>query len=189
MRPALLPVLIASLVLILLPIDPAAAANTTTPAPDSTPAPAAGMPVRLSFLIDGVVYVMQCNLTGLNMSNCSFATDHGLTVTPLSSSPSGLTEIPVYIVVMLGFTLALVAVLVGMAAYLVWSRNTGRTAGGYAAPPEQYQPEGLPPGQYPQQPGFDPRYYGGQASNAGGRPKIINVNLVQPSLPPETSLP
>lgn len=188
MRPALLPVFIASLVLILLPIDPAAAANTTTPAPDSTPAPAAGMPVRLSFLIDGVVYVMQCNLTGLNMSNCSFATDHGLTVTPLSSSPSGLTEIPMYIVVMLGFTLALVAVLVGMAAYLVWSRNTGRTAGGYAAPPEQYQPEGLPPGQYPQQPGFDPRYYG-QASNAGGRPKIINVNLVQPSLPPETSLP
>ena len=155
------------------------ATNTTTPA--GTPEPAAGTPVRLSFLIDGVVYVMQCNFSGLNMSNCSFATDHGLTVTRLSSS-AGLTEIPMYIVVMLGFTLALVAVLVGMAAYLVWSRNTGQTSGGYAAPPEQ-GPQ-YPPGPQYQQPG----YYG-TASSADGRNRIISVNLVQTKLLPETALP
>lgn len=177
------------LCVLVLSVDYASAATTTalttTPVPDTTPAPAAGTPVRVSFLIDGVVYVMQCNFTGLNMSNCSFAMDHGLTVTPLSAS-GGSTDLPLYIVVMLGFTLALVVVLVGLAAYLVWSRNTGQTSGGYAAPPEQgppYQPDS----QYGQYQG--PGYYG-SASSASGRPKIISVNLVQPCLPPDTtSLP
>ena len=161
-------------------VNPASAQGNTT----TTPAPATGTLTRLSFLIDGIVYVMQCNVTGLNMSNCSFETDHGLSVTPVTSLP-GLTEIPTYIVVMLGFTLALVAVLVGLAAYLVWSRNTGRTSGGgYAPPPEQYGP---PPGMYPPQE-LPPQYYG-QGSNAAGRPKIISVNLVQPSLPPDATPP
>lgn len=166
----------------------AATTNTTTPAPDVTPAPSAGTPLRLSFVIDGVVYAVQCNFTGFNMSNCSFVADHGLTVTPLSGS----TEIPQYITVMLGFTLGIVIIVMGMAAYLVWSRNTGKTSQGYAPveqpPPAQQPAQYKQPAQY-QQPA---QYYEGgsvpagyASARAGGRPKIISVNLVQPCLPPE----
>ena len=158
----------------------AAPTNTTTPAPDVTPAPSAGTPLRLSFVIDGAVYAVQCNFSGFNMSNCSFVADHGLTVTPLSGS----TEIPQYIVAILGTTLGLVGALTGMAAYLVWSRNTGKTSQGYAPveqpPPAQYQQ----PGQYYAGP-VPQEYSGANAARAGGRPKIISVNLVQPCLPPE----
>lgn len=169
----------------------AATTNTTTPAPDVTPAPSAGTPLRLSFVIDGVVYAVQCNFTGFNMSNCSFVADHGLTVTPLSGS----TEIPQYIVAILGTTLGLVGALTGMAAYLVWSRNTGKTSQGYAPveqpPPAQQPAQYQQPGQYQQQPGqyyaepVPQQYTAGNMARAGGRPKIISVNLVQPCLPPE----
>ncbi len=166
------------------------AATNATNATGAPAEPSAGTPLRLSFVIDGVVYVMQCNFSGLNMSNCTFATDHGLTVSPLSGS--GSTDIPVYMVAIMSTTLALVAVLVGLAAYLVWSRNTGRTSQGYVPMAPQYQQNSGP--QFQPNPG-PPQYYGEpdatysrQAARAGERPKIISVNLVQPCLPPDATM-
>lgn len=190
MRPNNLHLLVGGMLFLLLLGDSSAATNTTTPAPDITPTPSAGMPLRLSFVIDGVVYVMQCNFSGLNMSNCTFATDHGLTVSPLSAS--GSTEIPEYLTAIVATTFALVVILTAMAAYLVWSRSTGMTGQGYT----QVQPNAPPPPQAPPQnpqyqtPGaWDPGMYRGNTSRAGGRPKIISVNLVQPCLPSEAMMP
>jgi hypothetical protein len=173
-----------SCVLLLLLLDSASAQTsttriTTTPAPEVTPVPAAGTLVRVSYLIDGVVYVMQCNFTGMNMSNCSFATDHGLTVTPLS----GGTDLPDYTVALLWVTLAVVGILLAMAIYTVYAlRNGGMMA---------YQQVPAQPAEPPQQPQFvqpvpqfnqRQDYYYGQAGQANGRPKVIGVNLVQPCL-------
>jgi hypothetical protein len=195
MRPAKL-----SLILLVLAggvlLDPASAQSattriTTTPAPEVTPVPAAGTLVRVSYLIDGVVYVMQCNFTGMNMSNCSFATDHGLTVTPLS----GGTDLPDYTVALLWVTLAVVGILLAMAIYTVYALRNGGMMGYQPVPapqpqqaqqPQYVEPQPAGPPQYaePQYAQYvPPSAYQGQAGRAGGRPKIIGVNLVQPCLP------
>lgn len=190
MRPDDLHPLVGCVVFLFLLGSSSAATNATNAT--ATPEPSAGTLLRLSFVIDGVVYVMQCNFSGLNMSNCTFATDHGLTVSPLSGSAGGSTDIPVYMVAIMIATLVLVAVLVGLAAYLVWSRNTGRTSQGYAPmeQPPQYQQNPGP--QYQQNPGpqyyTEPGAYSGAMARAGGRPKIISVNLVQPCLPPDATM-
>ena len=190
MRPAKL-----SLILLVLAggvlLDPASAQSattriTTTPAPEVTPVPAAGTLVRVSYLIDGVVYVMQCNFTGMNMSNCSFATDHGLTVTPLS----GGTDLPDYTVALLWVTLAVVGILLAMAIYTVYALRNGGMMGYQPVPAQQPQPaqpfvQPQPAGQpqYAEPQYVQPQYYRGEAARAGGKPKIIGVNLVQPCLP------
>lgn len=188
MRPAKL-----SLILLVLAggvlLDPASAQSattriTTTPAPEVTPVPAAGTLVRVSYLIDGVVYVMQCNFTGMNMSNCSFATDHGLTVTPLS----GGTDLPDYTVALLWVTLAVVGILLAMAIYTVYALRNGGMMGYQPVPapqpqqPQYVEPQPAGPPQYAQPVPYRQDFYG-QATQAGGRPKIIGVNLVQPCLP------
>ena len=135
-------------------------------AQSTTPAPSAGFPFSLHVMIDGVVYVMQCNFTGLNLSNCTFAADHGLTV----SRVSGSTEIPTVLQGVLYGTLALVVVLVLMAGVLMcWVKSY---MGGQYAP----MPTDVPPayGNYPP----DSRGF----AQAYGRTKIIGVNLVQPCL-------
>ena len=195
MRPAKL-----SLILLVLAggvlLDPVSAQTattriTTTPAPEVTPVPAAGTLVRVSYLIDGVVYVMQCNFTGMNMSNCSFATDHGLTVTPLS----GGTDLPDYTVALLWVTLAVVGILLAMAIYTVYALRNGGMMGYQPVPAPQPQPaQPQQQAQYVQpEYGGQPQYVlpqqqypfrdAGTAKQAGGKPKIIGVNLVQPCLP------
>jgi hypothetical protein len=148
------------------------ATTSSTPAPEVTPVPAAGTLVRVSYLIDGVVFVMQCNFTGMNMSNCSFETDHGLTVTLLS----GTTEIPLYMTALVIATLVLVVALLVMAIYTVVGLRSGGTSGGYQEVP---QPQYAPQPEYAQYPP-PTRAFG---APAGGKPKIIEINLVQPSMP------
>lgn len=163
-------------------------------AQSTTPAPSAGLPFRLSVMIDGVVYAMHCNLTGLNVSNCTFAMDHGLTV----SRASGSAEIPSYMQGILWATVVMVGILLVMAAATVYLVRRRRAGPEYSAvetspPPQQYappQPQYVPPQQYANPSsngptGYDPAFRG-QAAAAGGRSgMVIAVNLVQPRLPPE----
>ena len=142
-------------------------------AQSTTPAPSAGFPFSLHVMIDGVVYVMQCNFTGLNLSNCTFAADHGLTV----SRVSGSTEIPTVLQGVLWGTMGLVLVLIVMATVLLcWVKSY---MGGQTA---EYAPVPMPsPGPGP--PGYAPFAAGFRGEGqAYGRTKIIGVNLVQPCL-------
>ena len=144
-------------------------------AQSTTPAPSAGTPFRLSVMIDGVVYVMQCNVTGVNTTNCTFAADHGLTV----SRVSGGAEISTVMQGVLWGTLGLVVVLVVMAGVLMcWVKSY--MGGQYAPVPADMTPAY---GNYPPGPG------GSGFGQAYERTKIIGVNLVQPCLPPDGVLP
>lgn len=137
-------------------------ATSTTPAPTETPTPSAGAPMRLSFVIDGIAYAVECNISGLN---CTFVTDHGLTVTPVT----GTAEIPTLMQGVLWATLVIAVVLLIMAAVIMYFVNKRQTGQGYEPMPAQYPPPGYGPGAYAQ---------------ADVRPKIIGVNLVQPCLGP-----
>lgn len=143
-------------VLVLLLLGQSSAASTT-PAPTETPTPSAGAPMRLSFVIDGIAYAVECNISGLN---CTFVTDHGLTVTPVT----GTAEIPTLMQGVLWATLVIAIALLVMAivtVVCVIKRQRGE--------------------EYSEVPGGYPTYPGTQASV---RPKIIGVNLVQPCLGP-----
>lgn len=155
----------------------AVSSNTTTSAPSTTPAPSAGVvaPLVMSFLIDGVVYVMNCNITGLNMSSCSYTQDHGLTVSRIGSTKA---DLPDYFLPTIVATLVLVGILMIMAVagWIVWSKR--KEGGGYqVAPsmPPDMQPYGQPPPGYPQP-------YG-QAGRAEPPRKVIGVCLIKPCVP------
>ena len=107
----------------------AVTSNTTTSAPSTTPAPSAGVvfPMVMSFLIDGVVYVMNCNITGLNMSSCSYTQDHGLTVSRIGSTTA---DLPDYFLPTIVATLVLVGILMIMAVagWIPWITRSGKHA-------------------------------------------------------------
>ena len=186
---ALLPLL-----LLLLAGGADAATNTTTPAPETTPVPDAGaQTVLLSFRIDGVLFAARCNVSSgaYNMSACVFDTDHGLTVSQIGAAAK-TQEIPIYYAIMVGFTLFLsvVAVGLGVAGYMamvkmregyekVMQNNNNNQSQQYQ---QQYSPG--PYGQQPQQQYPGPNDYAqarmGSARSSSRR--VINVDLVKPCL-------
>ena len=128
---------------------------TTTP----TPVPATGMPLVLSFVIDGVVYSVRCNFSGANASNCSFVADHGLIVSRLPLT--GSSSIPQHIEVVIWTLVALVSVLLILmvAAWIVYCRS------GY----QEVSP-------------YDPNSQMTRKFDSGQLP-VIGVELVRPGLP------
>ena len=161
----------------------AVTSSTTPSAPSTTPAPSAGVvaPLVMSFLIDGVVYVMNCNITGLNMSSCSYTQDHGLTVSRIGSTTA---DLPDYFLPTIVATLVLVGILMIMAVagWIVWSKR--KEGEGYqgvpSMPPPDMQPYGQPQPGYPPQP-----QYFGTAGRVEPPRKVIGVCLIKPCVPSE----
>jgi len=185
----------ALLPLLLLVVRADAANNTTTASPATTPVPDAGeLTILLSFRIDGVAFVARCNVSSgsFNMSACVFDTDHGLTVSRIGTTAT-TQEIPVYYAVMVGFTLFLsvVAVGLGVAGYMAMMKMRE----GYEQvmqnnnnnQPQQYQQQNnqqYPPDQYgPQPPYPGPGYAQARMGSArSSSRRVINVDLVKPCL-------
>ncbi len=154
------------------------AAPTTTAAPSTTPV--AGTPLTLSFMIDGIVYVLRCNITGLNMSNCTYDLDHGLTVSKIDSAGT-TANIPDYVLAMIiGTAVLVLAILIVSLVGFFMKKPEAAGYGPVPAPPQG-------PEFYPQPAQYVPRDYG-QAAQAGSR-KVISVGLVKPCLPGDTGMP
>jgi hypothetical protein len=132
------------------------------------------MPLTLSFVIDGKVFHMTCNITGLNMSNCTFDMDHGLTV---SKDSAGTTaDLPDYVLYMIIGTLVIAVVLLIVTAVGFWMKRPEMFGYGQVPQPQAYvMPE-------------QPVYYG-QASHMDSSRKVIGVALVKPCLPGDTGMP
>jgi hypothetical protein len=162
---------------------------TTTPSPAATPDPGAqslamllsglsaggASQLVISYKINGVVYVVQCNVTSSNVTNCTFTGDHGLTVTAVGST--GLKEIPVEYLAFAIITIVMLVVLVVMVgyAYCIWNARQAREAGG--------QPQ-----EYSQRRG---RYdYDGVPQQQGSQlHKVINVQLTRPYMAEDIQCP
>jgi hypothetical protein len=143
--------------------------------PTPTPVPETGMPLVLSFVIDGVVYTVRCNFSGVNASNCSFVADHGLIVSrlPLTGSSSVPQHIEAVIWTLVGLVTVLLILMV--VAWVIYCRS-GRAAG------YQEVPTGPPPGYQDGPPGYRP-VYSYSKNTGGGQLPVIGVELVRPSLP------
>lgn len=153
---------------------PATPVPTTAVAPPST-TPVPGIPLKLSFVIDGKLFYMTCNITGLNMSNCTFDMDHGLTVSKDSAGTT--TNIPDSVLYMIIVTLVLVTILLIITGIGFWMKKPEMF--GYGQVPQQM------PQQVPQQ---MPVYYG-QGNRMESSRKVIGVGLVKPCLPGDTGMP
>ena len=178
--------------------------NRTTASPTTTPTPDAGAQTLASLLaglsaggasslvisykINGLVYIVQCNVTSSNTTNCTYTGDHGLTVTAVVST--GLTDIPWFYLMFGIVTVVLLVVLMIMAscAYWIWNKRYNqemaeRTAQEKAAAERKncggggYGYEPVPP------PYQDPRAMAGKLSSH----KVINVALVRPCQPEEAA--
>lgn len=158
----------------------AAVGQATTTSPGTTPAGAGTATVKLSFVIDGVVYTATCVISSANLTNCTFDMDHGLNVTRLlATGESSTTDLPVYFQVIVYITLAIVVIL-AILAIVAYSRWRAMQAGYEPAPQSQGPPQGYPPQYYEQ-----PQMYSGSASQLAGSHKVIQVGLIRPScLPP-----
>ena len=170
--------------------------NRTTASPTTTPTPDAGAQTLASLLaglsaggasslvisykINGLVYIVQCNVTSSNTTNCTYTGDHGLTVTAVVST--GLTDIPWFYLMFGIVTVVLLVVLRIMAsyAYWIWNKRYEEERAARAAQeraPGPYRYEQVPP------PYQDPRGTGGKLSSH----KVINVALVRPCQPEEAA--
>jgi hypothetical protein len=169
---------------------------TTTPSPAATPNPgeqslamllsglSAGGASQLviSYKINGVVYVVQCNVTSGNTTNCTFTGDHGLTVTAVGSTV--VKEIPAEYLAFGIITIILLLILVGMAgyAYYIWnSRQKEREMNRYEAENDDGSSQG-----YPQQ---QRGYYAVPRGQGSQLHKVINVQLTRPYIPEDIQCP
>ena len=157
------------------------ATTTVTATASTTPAPSAGVvfPLVMSFLIDGVVYIMNCNVTGLNMSSCSYTQDHGLTVSRIGSTKA---DLPDYFMPVTIITLAVVGILMIMAiaGWIVYGQRKTE----YASVPSAMPPNYGDPQQFNQQPPGYPDPYRPSARQDASR-RVISVCLVKPGVPIE----
>lgn len=158
----------------------AAVGQATTTSPGTTPARAGTGTVKLSFVIDGVVYTATCVISNANLTNCTFDMDHGLNVTRLlATGESSTTDLPVYFLIIMSITLAIVVIL-AILAIVAFSRWRTMQAGYEPAPQSQGPAQEYPPQYYEQ-----PQMYRGSASQLAGSHKVIQVGLIRPScLPP-----
>lgn len=168
---------------------------TTTPSPAATPNPGeqslamllsglssgGASQLVISYKINGVVYVVQCNVTSGNTTNCSFTGDHGLTVTAVGSTV--VKEIPAEYLAFGIITIILLVILVGMAgyAYCIWNNRQKQEEMNRWEPEDDGPPQG-----YPQQGGYNrvPQRYPGSQLH-----KVINVQLTRPCLPEDIQCP
>lgn len=164
----------------------AAVGQETTTSPGTTPAGAGTATVKLSFVIDGVVYTATCVISSANLTNCTFDMDHGLNVTRLlATGESSTTDLPVYFQVIVYITLAIVVIL-AILAIVAYSRWRAMQAGYEPAPQSQGPAQGYPT-QYSGPPvdEYGRPVYNGSASQLAGSHKVIQVGLIRPScLPP-----
>jgi hypothetical protein len=167
------------LLLLLGPLLLAGRAEGQTSAPQTTPTGAAAgtLPLTLSYVIDGVAYVVTCNFSGVIATNCTFVTDHGLNVTKIYTT--GSTDLPVYYQAMVGATLGLVVVLlvIMIIGFCLWKQKADRENAAYQPVPQGYAG---PQGVYP-----SPEAFYSQASQLNAQHKVIHVGLVRPGLPVE----
>ena len=172
--------------------------NRTTASPTTTPTPDAGAQTLASLLaglsaggasslvisykINGLVYIVQCNVTSSNTTNCTYTGDHGLTVTAVVST--GLTDIPWFYLMFGIVTVVLLVVLMIMAsyAYWIWNKRYNQEMADRAAQEEAAAKRGG--GGY----GYEPVPYGprGTAGKLSSH-KVINVALVRPCQPEEAA--
>ena len=169
---------------------------TTTPSPAATPNPGeqslamllsglssgGASQLVISYKINGVVYVVQCNVTSGNTTNCTFTGDHGLTVTAVGSTV--VKEIPAEYLAFGIITIILLVILVGMAgyAYCIWNNRQKQEEMNRREPEDDGPPQGYPQQQRGYNP-VPPRYPGSQLH------KVINVQLTRPCLPEDIQCP